>query len=144
MRISDWSSDVCSSDLSPTDLRGGISFSDSAACSNCNRAIALPASNPANFALPSRAKRSVARLAKLTITRSMYHKKRAMASVAWSEDNPIMRSEEHTSELQSLMRISYAVFCLKKKRQHSRQFHTHQSIQIQSQVILQLLVLLYY
>src|SRR3546814_8209325 len=29
------------------------------------------------------------------------------------------RSEEHTSELQSLMRISYAVFCLKKKNQHS-------------------------
>src|SRR3546814_8516643 len=28
------------------------------------------------------------------------------------------RSEEHTSELQSLMRISYAVFCLKKKKQH--------------------------
>src|SRR3546814_5703320 len=31
---------------------------------------------------------------------------------------PYPRSEEHTSELQSLMRISYAVFCLKKKRQH--------------------------
>src|SRR3546814_2135228 len=31
------------------------------------------------------------------------------------------RSEEHTSELQSLMRISYAVFCLKKKKQHIRQ-----------------------
>src|SRR3546814_5004901 len=30
------------------------------------------------------------------------------------------RSEEHTSELQSLMRISYAVFCLKKKRTHSQ------------------------
>src|SRR3546814_7639675 len=30
----------------------------------------------------------------------------------------ILRSEEHTSELQSLMRISYAVFCLKKKRAH--------------------------
>src|SRR3546814_9045856 len=29
------------------------------------------------------------------------------------------RSEEHTSELQSLMRISYAVFCLKKKKKHS-------------------------
>src|SRR3546814_3693492 len=29
------------------------------------------------------------------------------------------RSEEHTSELQSLMRISYAVFCLKKKKRHS-------------------------
>src|SRR3546814_4349190 len=32
------------------------------------------------------------------------------------------RSEEHTSELQSLMRISYAVFCLKKKK---HQHHTH-------------------
>src|SRR3546814_7913061 len=31
--------------------------------------------------------------------------------------NPDIRSEEHTSELQSLMRISYAVFCLKKKKQ---------------------------
>src|SRR3546814_2102639 len=30
----------------------------------------------------------------------------------------IVRSEEHTSELQSLMRISYAVFCLKKKKKH--------------------------
>src|SRR3546814_6864191 len=30
----------------------------------------------------------------------------------------VMRSEEHTSELQSLMRISYAVFCLKKKNKH--------------------------
>src|SRR3546814_8992343 len=30
------------------------------------------------------------------------------------------RSEEHTSELQSLMRISYAVFCLKKKKKHQR------------------------
>src|SRR3546814_10749621 len=35
-----------------------------------------------------------------------------------------VRSEEHTSELQSLMRISYAVFCLKKKKQQS--IHTHQ------------------
>src|SRR3546814_4961549 len=32
---------------------------------------------------------------------------------------PRIRSEEHTSELQSLMRISYAVFCLKKKKQHT-------------------------
>src|SRR3546814_5667878 len=31
------------------------------------------------------------------------------------------RSEEHTSELQSLMRISYAVFCLKKKKKHTQQ-----------------------
>src|SRR3546814_6118424 len=32
---------------------------------------------------------------------------------------PVPRSEEHTSELQSLMRISYAVFCLKKKKNHT-------------------------
>src|SRR3546814_1928126 len=32
------------------------------------------------------------------------------------DDDPLSRSEEHTSELQSLMRISYAVFCLKKKK----------------------------
>src|SRR3546814_6181261 len=34
------------------------------------------------------------------------------------------RSEEHTSELQSLMRISYAVFCLKKKKNENRQGNT--------------------
>src|SRR3546814_1260475 len=34
------------------------------------------------------------------------------------------RSEEHTSELQSLMRISYAVFCLKKKNKHKNHLHT--------------------
>src|SRR3546814_6077949 len=34
------------------------------------------------------------------------------------------RSEEHTSELQSLMRISYAVFCLKKKKQQSKKTNT--------------------
>src|SRR3546814_6622985 len=35
-------------------------------------------------------------------------------------DTPVWRSEEHTSELQSLMRISYAVFCLKKKKYNLR------------------------
>src|SRR3546814_8683357 len=35
----------------------------------------------------------------------------------------LIRSEEHTSELQSLMRISYAVFCLKKKNKHHKQTH---------------------
>src|SRR3546814_8694797 len=34
----------------------------------------------------------------------------------WQQGQPEWRSEEHTSELQSLMRISYAVFCLKKKK----------------------------
>src|SRR3546814_7546690 len=35
------------------------------------------------------------------------------------------RSEEHTSELQSLMRISYAVFCLKKKKEHTQSHRTY-------------------
>src|SRR3546814_8453302 len=39
---------------------------------------------------------------------------------AWSLDTDYDRSEEHTSELQSLMRISYAVFCLKKKKIHKK------------------------
>src|SRR3546814_7165820 len=37
------------------------------------------------------------------------------------------RSEEHTSELQSLMRISYAVFCLKKKKKQTQIQHTYKS-----------------
>src|SRR3546814_1020002 len=56
-----------------------------------------------------------------------------LEQVVWSQEEPknngywtfvepfvehCMRSEEHTSELQSLMRISYAVFCLKKKHNH--------------------------
>src|SRR3546814_9380822 len=38
------------------------------------------------------------------------------------------RSEEHTSELQSLMRISYAVFCLKKKKQNKQQIYKHRRL----------------
>src|SRR3546814_7902055 len=38
---------------------------------------------------------------------------------------PERRSEEHTSELQSLMRISYAVFCLKKKKHENTKRNTH-------------------
>src|SRR3546814_8576792 len=37
----------------------------------------------------------------------------------------LQRSEEHTSELQSLMRISYAVFCLKTKKEHKKQYNIH-------------------
>src|SRR3546814_10449416 len=40
-------------------------------------------------------------------------------------ENLYMRSEEHTSELQSLMRISYAVFCLKKKKSKKRNTRHH-------------------
>src|SRR3546814_10629513 len=40
------------------------------------------------------------------------------AGYGFATDSLALRSEEHTSELQSLMRISYAVFCLKKKNEH--------------------------
>src|SRR3546814_1073153 len=46
-------------------------------------------------------------------------KENKLVKYKWMDDEPYhfeMRSEEHTSELQSLMRISYAVFCLKKKK----------------------------
>src|SRR3546814_2821642 len=39
--------------------------------------------------------------------------------VTYSDESGKFRSEEHTSELQSLMRISYAVFCLQKKKPHN-------------------------
>src|SRR3546814_5317740 len=42
-----------------------------------------------------------------------------------TEEMDYVRSEEHTSELQSLMRISYAVFCLKKKTRNTR--HTKEN-----------------
>src|SRR3546814_9589956 len=54
----------------------------------------------------------------------------AMSTRGWSSQNapsPLRRcprSEEHTSELQSLMRISYAVFCLKKKKKHTAKQYT--------------------
>src|SRR3546814_12825420 len=45
------------------------------------------------------------------------------APEALARDAPVRRSEEHTSELQSLMRISYAVFCLIKKKPLTTQTH---------------------
>src|SRR3546814_3434157 len=47
------------------------------------------------------------------------HLGRAQVEVAVPEADVLARSEEHTSELQSLMRISYAVFCLKKQKQNT-------------------------
>src|SRR3546814_2291957 len=45
----------------------------------------------------------------------------------------VSRSEEHTSELQSLMRISYAVFCLKKKKKKISMIHTQVKLNILKQ-----------
>src|SRR3546814_3016625 len=48
---------------------------------------------------------------------------RLIGRLAYPARSNIQRSEEHTSELQSLMRISYAVFCLKKNKQHKTTPH---------------------
>src|SRR3546814_9933754 len=51
------------------------------------------------------------------------------SSSASATCRPILRSEEHTSELQSLMRISYAVFCLKKKKPNQQHKYEHSQSQ---------------
>src|SRR3546814_4246309 len=49
------------------------------------------------------------------------------------------RSEEHTSELQSLMRISYAVFCLKKKKQQQKRHQNKQTIHVHYHIAIDIL-----
>src|SRR3546814_3927885 len=107
MRISDWSSDVCSSDLPLRERadkkrprRSGVSVT---------RRLA-PLRSAAQEPVPKAPRR---RLRRRTIAELIVHgnpSRKGQAPAALS-----CRSEEHTSELQSLMRISYAVFCLKKK-----------------------------
>src|SRR3546814_5282441 len=107
MRISDWSSDVCSSDLSTSDS----------------------ASRPD---LQRRHPRQLVRIAHdedgvhHTIPDIESHRRIGPAIGLVGHHAGLAvdqaghpRSEEHTSELQSLMRISYAVFCLKKKKTHT-------------------------
>src|SRR3546814_10712880 len=48
------------------------------------------------------------------------HTAAQVSASEWTRSYPRERSEEHTSELQSLMRISYAVFCLKKKKKQRK------------------------
>src|SRR3546814_3948361 len=99
MRISDWSSDVCSSDLrwQCRARRAGMSC-------HCGRRYGCAAQEPpAPWARPA-ARDPAPGFA-------IFHPRTAR-----SPGSAATRSEEHTSELQSLMRISYAVFCLTKKK----------------------------
>src|SRR3546814_4024427 len=91
MRISDWSSDVCSSDLFRLPRR---------ASRRGHSREPQRASDAARSPRP-RGDRPQPRAILLPVPRDL-------------------RSEEHTSELQSLMRISYAVFCLKKKKKKQK------------------------
>src|SRR3546814_4665277 len=115
MRISDWSSDVCSSDLprTPGGRRAVPSRVDpdrAWACVAEEFPGAVSRSSPSgSTTMPITPQEALQR----TIEhREIFHDEMVdlMRQVMRGE-----RSEEHTSELQSLMRISYAVFCLKKK-----------------------------
>src|SRR3546814_2117909 len=107
MRISDWSSDVCSSDL--PDARDaqphGVAQGD------VDHRLGLHRIIIAIFGLGGGFEGAELRLGGDDIDHAggrVAAEQRAL--------RPAQRSEEHTSELQSLMRISYAVFCLKKKK----------------------------
>src|SRR3546814_9164521 len=112
MRISDWSSDVCSSDLrarrqrrhqrARTRERG-----EAAARDGRSGAVAIGFHLFGTHAVSPWG--SSGKLRKTGAT--------SLVIPVPSRDRD-RRSEEHTSELQSLMRISYAVFCLKKKNKH--------------------------
>src|SRR3546814_5067981 len=121
MRISDWSSDVCSSDLIPGDGAarqpgGGNPLGPASARCASRREQAGPALRGFPHTGPrgaARARRSRPRGAAPAPGRRGRDGDGDAASAHVRSDG---RSEEHTSELQSLMRISYAVFCLKKKK----------------------------
>src|SRR3546814_1015068 len=96
MRISDWSSDVCSSDLIGIPTTANIG--DGRIYTVEGRIAIRPAP-------------------RLTLDGSIIYNDSRLSRPAQFLR---LRSEEHTSELQSLMRISYAVFCLKKNKSHRR------------------------
>src|SRR3546814_8448340 len=103
MRISDWSSDVCSSDLAeagePADISGAKGHRRGAGQGQRRKADEVRQAGQADL-------RSGGVASAFSIAMAS-----ASGMMRWTS-----RSEEHTSELQSLMRISYAVFCLKKKK----------------------------
>src|SRR3546814_6624409 len=117
MRISDWSSDVCSSDLVDVHEEGiAQGFDQADQCGRFGRrAIG------AERAVGTQCIRIPAMDALVTPGADagrdqQVHPSGVIRRVAVGE----LRSEEHTSELQSLMRISYAVFCLKKKKTQTK------------------------
>src|SRR3546814_9825141 len=118
MRISDWSSDVCSSDLLDhvVDRVAGFDVA----------ALAIDIDRDRRVGIGGQRQQARAEgLGELLIDRAV-DQDRARLEQTFFERRHLAccglgRSEEHTSELQSLMRISYAVFCLKNKlTEHSR------------------------
>src|SRR3546814_4219882 len=110
MRISDWSSDVCSSDLTRPLLVEIQALVDSSHAPNPKRlTVGLEGNRLAMLLAVLHRHAGVS-----TYDQDVFVN--AVGGVRITEPAAdLPRSEEHTSELQSLMRLSYAVFCLKKK-----------------------------
>src|SRR3546814_4144806 len=121
MRISDWSSDVCSSDLgdSANRLRWviGANYERTTVYEDTNLAYTDTSSTYVNGIVMSS-----------YFTDQKMKNYAAFGNVEFDVNDQVKlkggirqtRSEEHTSELQSLMRISYAVFCLQKNKSDTR------------------------
>src|SRR3546814_1747165 len=114
MRISDWSSDVCSSDLTGEEV---VLHRRRFHEARREDVVVVGVHRGGNFAREAEPER------RLRIDLSRVREQRVEPHVGIALD--VDRSEEHTSELQSLMRISYAVFCLKKKNKHLSHKHSH-------------------
>src|SRR3546814_7312966 len=132
MRISDWSSDVCSSDLGSAELAPGLSIhrigghTHGLQCVRVHtrRGWIVLASDCSHYYEHFEKKRAFTTVFHVGDLIDGYSKLDMLADspkhIVPGHDPLVMqrRSEEHTSELQSLMRISYAVFCLKKNTKH--------------------------
>src|SRR3546814_4208066 len=116
MRISDWSSDVCSSDL--VDMCGRFLGREPLLVrrrrgADAEQELRLGGGEPVGKHRHGNGG--------IGLRNDVAHEDRPRQPVGAVDrwiDLADLRSEEHTSELQSLMRISYAVFCLKKNIQH--------------------------
>src|SRR3546814_10606932 len=112
MRISDWSSDVCSSDLCDGPAGGRLA-------GRLVDHVPPPARTPARDPRRTRLDRTGSRRSgNPDSVGATDHDPRDLGLCARQvlHRSDLVRSEEHTSELQSLMRISYAVLCLKQKK----------------------------
>src|SRR3546814_4563000 len=132
MRISDWSSDVCSSDLvglaqaaldaaelGDVGVRGHEAAAGHRVAADLDdAAVGHHAFGQVRAARAHEGKAPLQRAFEVAAWR--LPGQRPATEVGDRTADPQQRSEEHTSELQSLMRISYAVFCLKKKKQTQR------------------------
>src|SRR3546814_7351793 len=110
MRISDWSSDVCSSDLIRRFLADHLQKQKFDYRQEWRRLLQRISAGDLEEPLDLRVVKALADLLDSPAGALWYLEGSSLA---------LQRSEEHTSELQSLMRISYAVFCLKNKKNNS-------------------------